>query len=450
MGITEKNGFTDAGDNKEHHISSDNNVDSLRIIESYERYIPFQLSNILGKKIITDVKLGDQVEKKFTILFSDIRDFTTLSESLTPKETFDFINSFLNKMATVISNNNGVINKFMGDSVMAIFPYDPDEAVRCSILMLKQLDIFNEDRKKAGLKAIDIGIGLNTGFCILGILGNPERYEFTVIGDTVNLASRVESLTKVYGVPFLVGENTINSIYDVSKYSIRFIDRVAVKGKKHPQSIYEIFDNDPVEIKKLKSETKAMFEEALAHYHYKNIDIAKKMLEKCIQINPADNPAKVYLERCKAFSENSFHQGAKELNEGLEWSSYFEVGHNKIDQQHHELFSKSIKLLDSVDKNESKSEIESVMVFIDNYIKTHFSTEETFLQNVKYPFLENQKKQHINFIRAFEQLKKEIHAGSISKTYMKFRIHILLIDWIINHILKEDKHYSKFLKRGRL
>lgn len=432
-------------DNKDNN-SSDHNDELSRLVKSYERYIPFQLSNILGKNNIADANLGDQVEKKFTVLFSDIRDFTTISESLTPKETFDFINSFLNQIATVISNNNGVVNKFMGDSVMAIFPDESEEAVKCSILMLEQLDQFNAERKKAGLKTIEIGIGLNTGFCMLGILGSSNRFEFTVIGDAVNLASRVETLTKLYGVPFLVSENTINTINAVSKYSIRFIDRVEVKGKKHPQSIYEIFDNDPVEVKKLKTETKIMFEEALAHYHYKNIEYAQELLEKCIKINPADNPAKVYLERCKAFSKNGFHQGAKELNEDIEWSSYFEVGHKQIDEQHFELFSKSIKLLNSIDKKENKSEIDGLIDFIDNYIKNHFTTEENFLESIKYPFLENQKLQHINFIRAFEQLKKEMQTSNISKTYIKFRIHILLIDWIINHILKEDKHYSKFLK----
>jgi len=429
---------------KKNNYNTSSKSELEKLIKSYDRFVPYQFLNLLGKRNITDVRLGDHIEKKLTILFSDIRDFTYISESLTPKENFNFINSYLDQMDTIISDHNGIIDKFIGDGIMAIFPTSADDALTCSILMLKQLDQFNGIRKKVGLNPVRIGIGLNTGLCILGTVGGLNRMESTVISDAVNLASRLENLTKNYGVPLLISENTINNLHDVSKYSIRFIDRVIIKGKVQPQSIYEIFDNDPVKVRKLKIKTKTLFEEALAHYHYKKIDVAKELLEKCIKINPDDKPAKVYLERCETFFKNGFHEGARELNQQLEWCSDFEVGNVEIDKQHFELISHSVKLLHSIDRELSKSEIESLIAFLDKYVIEHFKTEEKFLSKIHYPFLKEQRRQHLNFIKSFKLLKEEIRVRKINKTYLKFRIQILLIDWVVSHTLKEDKHYGRY------
>ena len=430
---------------KSNHKSSDND-ELKKIIKSYDRFVPYQFLNLLGREKITDVCLGDQVEKKLTILFSDIRDFTSISEGLSPKENFNFINSYLYQMDSIISDHHGIIDKFIGDCIMAIFPTSADDAINCSLMMLKQLDQFNEVRKKEGLDAINIGIGLNTGLCMIGTVGGLNRMEGTVISDAVNLASGLETLTKNYGVSILISENTINNLCDVSKYSIRFIDRVTVKGKIQPQSIYEVFDNDPDQVKKLKIESKDLFEEALAHYHYKKIDKAKILLEKCIQINSDDKPAKVYLDRCDTFLKNGFHEGAGELSQQLEWSIDFEVGNAEIDKQHFELISHSVELLNSIDRDLSKSEIESLIAFLDKYVIEHFRTEEKFLSKIQYPFIKEQRRQHANFIKSFRMLKEEIKVGKINKTYLKFRIQILLIDWVINHTLKEDRHYGKYFK----
>jgi PAS domain S-box-containing protein len=266
-------------------------ADIEKTISSYRKFVPHQMLNLLGKESITDVEVGDQVEKDLTILFSDIRDFTAMTEVFTPKESFNFINSYLGQMETIVSAHNGVIDKFIGDAIMAIFPESAEDALNCSLSMLQQLDKFNEERKAYGHAPVNIGIGLNTGLCMLGTVGGFNRMQGTVIGDAVNISSRLESETKKYGVHLLIGENTYYGISDIGRHNIRFIDRVLVKGKSRPQSVYEVFDNDPVEVKKLKNETKLLFEEALAHYHYKKIDAAKAMLEKCIMINPGDNPA---------------------------------------------------------------------------------------------------------------------------------------------------------------
>ncbi len=416
-----------------------------KIISSYDRFVPYQLLKLIGKNNIIDVKLGDQIEKKITILFTDIRDFTTLSETLSPEENFNFINSYFSQMEPIINVQDGIIDKFIGDAIMAIFPNDANDALHCALLMLKQLKHYNEGRKRAGYKPINIGIGLNTGLAMLGTIGGFSRMESTVISDSVNLASRIESLTKKYGVKLLISEHTLRNIAVASEHCIRFIDRVLVKGKYQPQSVYEVFDQDEPEIKKLKLETKQMFEEALAYYHFKQIEEAKELLDKCVKLNPDDQPAKVYLKRCKMFLKTGEHEGTKELTQQLEWSSYFEVGNEEIDKQHYELLTNSIKLLHMVDQENKKSEIEKFILFLDDYVSKHFTTEEKYLHDNKYPFIDHQKIQHRRFTVQFEQLKNEINESKMSKTFLMFKIQILLIDWVVNHTLKEDKHFGKYI-----
>jgi hemerythrin-like metal-binding protein len=432
--------------NNSHNL---NNIDKLNSeLSSYARFIPFQLLKLLGKNNFSEICLGDQAEMRLTILFSDIREFTTISESLTPRENFKFINSYISQMEPIISNNNGIIDKILGDGIIAIFPSNADDAVSCSILMLECLKLYNDERKTTETNPVRIGIGLNTGLCMLGIVGGLNKMESAIIGDTVNLSSRLECLTKIYGVLLLISENTLHSLKNVDRYSIRFIDRVLVKGKIQPQSIYEVFDNDIENVKKLKNDTKSLFEEALANYHYRKIDVAKDLLEKCIEINPDDNPAKVYLERCRNFRKNGFHEGAKELCQQIEWNSEFEIGYPEIDKQHFELISNSIKLLNSIDKGVDKFEIDKLIAFIDYYVITHFKTEEKYLSDNHYPFIKHQKKQHQNFIRSFKFLKTEISLRKLNKTYLMFRIQILLIDWVVNHTLKEDQHYGRYIKNN--
>jgi hemerythrin len=427
--------------------SKDNHGSSSLIdqIVSESRFVPYNMLSLLGKDKIQDVSLGDQTEKELTILFADIRDFTQLSETMTPKENFDFINSYLSQMESVITSHGGIIDKFLGDGIMAVFPTWPDSALNCAIMMLKQLEKFNKERKAKGFAETRIGIGLNTGLCMLGTVGGPGRMECTVISDAVNLASRLETLTKTYRVNLLIGENTFNSLQDCRMFSVRFIDRVLVKGKSKPQSVYEVYDTDSFKSKLLKTKTKAIFEEALAHYHYKEINSARFLLEKCIKLNPDDMPALVYLDRCRLFTENAYFEGAPELDRQIEWNSEFEIGNPLIDSQHQELFFNAVKLQNAIERNEVKEVIDDLMSFLGEYTVSHFNDEEDLMTKENYTFAERQKRQHINFLKAYKLLKEEIDSNTMSKTYLMFRTQILLIDWIVNHVLKEDLHFGKFL-----
>lgn len=416
------------------------------IIRSYNRFVPQQILDILGKKCITDVNLGDQVEKNLTILFSDIRDFTAMAEAFTPGESIDFLNSYMSRMESIVSANNGIVDKFIGDAIMAIFPENTEDALNCSLEMLQQLDKYNEERENRGYDHVNIGIGLNTGLCMFGIVGGPNRMDGTVIGDAVNISSRLESETKRYGVKLLIGENTYYGLPDVGRRNIRFIDRVLVKGKSRPQSVYEVFDNDPPEVKRLKNETKLLFAEALAHYHYRKIDEAKTMLEKCIAVNPGDNAAGFYLERCRKFEATGIHECASELNQKLVWSSEFEAGIPVTDCQHRELFKISVDLLDKVGFQDKQKKIDDIVSFLDDYVMIHFRTEEKIMSDAGYPFLRHQQEQHARFIENFDQLKREIQENRQSSTYLMFRIQVFLIDWLLNHTIKKDRHFGRYLK----
>lgn len=284
---------------------------------------------------------------------------------------------------------------------------------------------------------------------MFGTVGGYDRMEGTVISDAVNLSSRIESLTKKYGVQFLIGEGTLNNLKNHDKYSFRFIDRVIVKGKNQSQSIYEIFNNDTPEIKELKIKTLPLFEEALAYYHYKQIPSSLELLNIVLDINPDDNPARFYVERCKSYLKTGFHESPCDLNHLIEWNTEFEVGNPVIDRQHRQMFNESIKLLKSIGKDVSYDDLEKLITFLNDYIINHFRTEEEYLANQNYPFLDHQIWQHQNFIRSFENLKREIASDSLSKIYLMFRIQILVIDWILNHILKEDRHFGNYFKNKR-
>jgi len=214
-------------------------VDLKQTNLSIERFVPLAFLDRIGKPSIVHVELGDNTRKEMTILFSDIRNFTTLSEAMTPDENFDFINHYLENMGPVIRAHNGFIDKYIGDAIMALFD-DPDDAVRASLTMVETLERYNDGRRQQGGEPVAIGIGLNTGSLMLGTIGERHRMDGTVISDAVNLASRIESLTKTYKVGILIAQFTRERLADPGAYDIRLVDTVTVKGKSLPVSIYQV------------------------------------------------------------------------------------------------------------------------------------------------------------------------------------------------------------------
>ncbi|MFM9266260.1 PAS domain S-box protein [Tychonema sp. BBK16] len=267
-----------------------------KLTDAYGRFVPHQFLHFLGYESILDVKLGDQIQKEMSVLFSDIRDFTTLSETMNPEETFKFINAYLSRMEPVIAENHGFIDKYIGDAIMALFDGSADNAVKAGIAMLKQLNEYNSTHTQPDRPLLQIGIGVNTGSLMLGTVGGQNRMDSTVISDAVNLSSRVENLTKEYGVSMLITHNTFIELEEV--YDLRLLDRVKVKGKSQMVTVYEVFAADLPELRQKKSDTKTIFEQALVSYHANRFIEATILFSACLEQNPADNVAQIYMQRC--------------------------------------------------------------------------------------------------------------------------------------------------------
>ncbi|TGK62454.1 guanylate cyclase [Leptospira wolffii] len=275
------------------------------LTESYARFVPKDFLANLGKDSILDVKLGDQIQKEMAVLFSDIRSFTTLSEQMTPAQNFNFINSYLSRMSPIIQRHNGFIDKFIGDAIMALFQRNVIDAVSAGVEMQRYLKEYNEHRHRQGYIPIQIGVGIHSGSLMLGTIGAEERLEGTVISDTVNLASRIESLTKVYGSRIAVSESTVEEVKKEGRFNFRFLDRVKVKGKQKPVSVYEVFDGDEPEQQDLKIKTRDAYEKGVKAFYSHAFDEAKIQFEKVISLFPEDKATQLYLKRLYPVTQGS-------------------------------------------------------------------------------------------------------------------------------------------------
>jgi class 3 adenylate cyclase len=275
-----------------------------RMNEAYYRFVPREFLEELGKKDISQIELGDQVQREMTILFTDIRGFTELSEDLSPKDTFDFINQYLGIMEPIITNNNGFIDKYIGDSIMALFSKDADDALIATLEMRRVLVDFNEIRDSEGKAPIEFGTGIHTGNLMLGIVGGYGRMDGTVVSDAVNLASRLEGITKHYGAATIISEDTLIKLKNPTMFNYRLLDIAKVKGKKKAVYIFELIDaeNEPARSKKI--ETKPYFVKAVEYYKQQKFDDALSLFQEVEKIHPTDKAALLYIKRCQNIIKN--------------------------------------------------------------------------------------------------------------------------------------------------
>jgi adenylate cyclase len=272
--------------------------------ESFKRFVPEQFLDFLGKENIVDISLGDAVEKNMAIMFNDIRNFTNFSESIDLKDNFAFLNSYFKNINPVIHRNNGFIDKFIGDSIMALFPLSANNSLDAAIEIQNLLYNYNSFRKKTNRKEINIGIGINYGKIMLGTVGSEKRLSTTVIGDAVNLASRMESLTKIFKVKILISENVFNLISNNCKYFIREIDWVKVKGKTRPLKIFEVFNNDSETLIEKKLKYKKELNNILTLYRKGEFEKTLDKLKELIKHSKNDFILKLYYNRCKKLIAN--------------------------------------------------------------------------------------------------------------------------------------------------
>jgi two-component system sensor histidine kinase ChiS len=270
--------------------------DAMRIAP----FIPREFLSILNKESIEELKLGDHIEQEMTIFFSDIRQFTDLSEKLTPEENFAFINSYLSRIVPEITKNGGFVDKFIGDAILALFPQKEgaDMAVRTAIAIQEKIQEYNNHRAKCNYRPLSMGIGLHTGILMVGVVGTEDRMQNTVISDAVNLASRLESITKVFGVSLAISEETFKKLSDPGSYKFRFIGKVRVKGKSAPVSVFEIFDGINPVMQERKIKANMFFEQGMVHYYQKNYAEALMSFRKVREILPDDGASAFYMDNC--------------------------------------------------------------------------------------------------------------------------------------------------------
>jgi len=266
--------------------------------DASRRFVPREFLDLLGRESLTDVQLGDHVSGTMTVLFSDIRDFTKLSEALTPTENFQFLNSYLRNVTPIIRTYHGFIDKYIGDAIMALFPDKAIDALEAAVTLLKQVGIYNAGRKSAGYVPIRIGIGLHRGELILGTIGEEQRMETTVIADAVNVASRMEGLTKIFGVDLLVSGGVVDALPKGHGMQLRHLGAVKAKGKTQSVEIYECYSNDAPQLREHKEATKALFSQAMSEYRKGMFLTAGKMFARVAELSKLDSPAAYFRDAC--------------------------------------------------------------------------------------------------------------------------------------------------------
>ena len=276
----------------------------VALTNAHARFVPHQFLASLGRENIQDVRLGDHASKSLSVLFSDIRGFTPLVSSLSPRASIDFINAYIGHMEPAILASGGFIDSYIGDAIMALFDGPADDAVAAGVAMLRALQVFNAERASAGLPAVAMGVGINTGALMLGTIGGPNRIKCGVIGDPVNLAARIEGLTKQMSVPLLVGDETVRGLARPAAHLLRPVGRVVLVGRIDPVVVHEVFDADPPRIRDAKAAALDRYRDACAAYYARAWADARAGFDAAAQACPDDHVALEYRQRCVALLEH--------------------------------------------------------------------------------------------------------------------------------------------------
>ncbi len=280
-------------------------TETKRITSTMSRYLS---KEVMDQLMGADLSRLGGVSQNISILFSDIRAFTTISESLGTKGTVKMLNEYFTEMVDEIFANHGILDKYIGDAIMALFgapfpgPEDSDNALKTACGMIRRLEPLNKKRIAKGTYLIDIGIGIATGEVIAGNIGSPKRMDYTVIGDRVNLASRLEGATKAYGANIIICEATKNSLKQ--KHLLRALDLLRVKGKTKPIGIYEALGHHTYETFPNLEKCLEAFSKGLLHYRKRDFHGALNSFKDAVRANPNDGPSHVYMERCQHYLEN--------------------------------------------------------------------------------------------------------------------------------------------------
>ncbi len=276
---------------------------------SASKFVPTEFIRYVGRSEITEVVLGDHVEREVTVLFTDIREYTGISEGMTPKQNFKFVNSYVGRMGPAIYKNDGFVNQYLGDGILALFPENGAGGLKAAIGMQQEIREYNTKRQADGYEPISVGMGIHTGPIVMGIIGDARRNDTAIIADTVNTASRLEGVSKYYGASIVISEDSLRQVPDRESYGIRLLGKARVKGKDQAVTLYECFDGDPETERKLKMDTLPDYEAAMASFQAMEFHLAADRFTAILQKNPNDRVVKHFLEKCKGYRESGVPSG---------------------------------------------------------------------------------------------------------------------------------------------
>ena len=275
----------------------------VALTNAHRRFVPHEFLESLGRRSIGEVELGDSVQKEMTVLFSDIRGFTTHVEDMSPEENIAFINRYLKVMEPAIVSAGGFVEGYVGDAILALFDRGAGSALAAALAMLRALAGLNRARAADPRRRLSIGIGVNTGPLTLGTIGGPNRIKCGVIGDSVNVAARIESLTKLYGVPLLVSGDTLTLAARSEAYRERPIDTVRVVGRNNPVALHEIYDADSDAVRDAKDGSRALWQEARELYCAGDFAVAERCFASYAERVHGDAVSDLYRRRCAEFAQ---------------------------------------------------------------------------------------------------------------------------------------------------
>jgi len=433
--------------------------------------------------------------REITILTADIRGFTAQANKLPPEQVIEILNFYLAAVVDVINKYQGTINDFMGDGLLVFFGApiaredDPERAIACAIAMQLAMDEINAQVQSKGFAPLEIGIGINTGFVIVGNIGSETRTKYSAIGDNVNLAYRIESssiggqilisestLKKVSQLVKIYSEKTIKpkgikqpiTIYDVEgiggKYNLYLYkaEEIFLPLQKEISLQYSILDGKQVSDQSVNATLfklspkgalilcdveKALLPSVLSnlkiHFNLPNSQVADedvyaKVLsygenENTLHVHFTSIPRKVKAQLLALFK--------------IEWTPDFSLNNSTIDEQHKELFSKMNQLLYYIANDQEDGELE-ILELLEAYTVTHFTTEETLMKQVDYPHYAAHKAQHTTFIemfKKFKKLKQEYEPNKEGHLYLALHIQQKLVNWLVHHVGQSDKKLERFL-----
>jgi class 3 adenylate cyclase len=282
------------------------------------RFVPREFLQLLARKSLRDVRLGDHVERQMTVFFTDIRSFTNLSESMSPRDNFKFLASFLRNVTPIIRQAGGFVDKYLGDGVLALFPGEPAQAVLAATQVQRQIARYNHGRRMAGYRQVRVGIGLHHGTLMLGTIGTADQMQTTVISDAVNIASRLEGMTKTFDINVVVSGSVVAALPSDHPFKLRGLGSVTAKGKTESIEVFECYDTDPDELAELKTTLMSQWDAGMEAFREGKLIRAGRVFARIVELNPADTVAAYFRDRSSLDVASQYRGKAWDGSEHLE------------------------------------------------------------------------------------------------------------------------------------